>query len=425
MQFRHVQGMEDVLPTDSGRWRRLEAEFHRTMQLTGYGELRTPVLEHTELFKRSIGEVTDIVEKEMYSFQHSREHLTLRPEGTAGAVRAYVQHKVASAEPVSRWYYLGPMFRAERPQRGRLRQFHQLGAESFGDAGPLVDAELIDTLYGMLSRLGVTELDVRINSLGSAETRARYRAALVDHFTPHAAELSATSHERLQKNPLRILDSKAPQDRPLIDAAPSILELLSEEDRAHFEGLQAALTELGTPYTVDPGLVRGLDYYTRTLFEIRSSAGDLGAQNTLLGGGRYDGMVRSLGGPECPAIGFAAGVERLLLALPPSPSPVTPLVFFAPLGAAAQRACLTLARQVRALGHVALVDGRGGSLKSLLRRADGLRAPLCVVVGESELARGEVQLKQLELHQQSSLPLDTAAQQLAALLDVLAAGSAG
>jgi histidyl-tRNA synthetase len=416
MQYRAVKGMNDILPEEVGRWHRLETAFRRLADLYCYSEVRTPVIEHTELFVRSIGETTDVVQKEMFTFERSQESLTLRPEGTAGAARAYVSHQVAAREPLTRWYYLGPMFRAEQPQRGRYRQFWQAGGEIFGDPGPACDAEMIDMLHRLLAEVGVADVQVCINSLGGPEARLRHRAALLEYLRPRQDELSPHARERLEVNPLRVLDSKDPRDRRLAAEAPSILQLLDRADRAHFDGLCAALDELGTPYVTDPGLVRGLDYYTRTLFEFNASTGELGAQNTLCGGGRYDEMVRSLGGPAVPAIGFAMGLERILLAMPPSPPARVPLCYLAPLGPRALRAALKLARDLRAAGAKADLDGRGRSLKSMLRRADSLGARLCIVLGEAELERGVVQLKDLEAHEQREVPLSEAPGTIAAAL---------
>ncbi len=404
MKFRAVKGMNDTLPADVGRWQYLEATFRRAAQLAGFSEVRTPHMEQTELFVRSIGTETDVVQKEMYTFERGRHSLTLRPEGTASAARAYVQHKVFSKEPVTRWYYIGPMFRAENVQRGRLRQFHQAGCEVFGDAGPASDAELIQLLYAWFTELGIGDLEVCVGTIGNAESKARYRDALVAFLEPHAAELSETSQRRLETNPLRILDSKAPQDQELVAGAPSILEHLTDEDREHWEELLSQLDALGLPYRIDPGLVRGLDYYSRTLFELKSNAGELGAQNTLAGGGRYDAMVESMGGPAIPAIGFAIGLERVLLAMPERDVAREPLCVVAPVGAAAIREGLIVARELREHGICVEVDGRGNSLKSMLRRANSLGARMCLLIGESELERSVVQLKDLEQRGQEDVP---------------------
>ena len=416
MAFRAVKGMNDVLAEDAARWQRLESAFSRRARLYGYQEVRTPVVERTDLFVRSIGEVTDVVEKEMYSFQHHRDALTLRPEGTAGATRAYIEHKVYAREQVTRWYYLGPMFRAERPQRGRYRQFYQAGCEIYGAPGPIADAEMIDMLVGLFRHLGIGQLEVAINSLGSSETRGRYRDALVAFFTPRVSELSAHAQARLSTNPLRILDSKDPKDQEVASAAPSMLDVLDAEDREHFEGLKRALDALETPYVVEPRLVRGLDYYTRTSFEIRSNAGELGAQNTLAGGGRYDGLVEELGGPKTPAIGFAMGLERILLAMPEAESAGRSGCFLAPLAEACLPKALVLARALRERGIVVELEGRGQSLKSQLRRADSLGMRACIVLGEDELSREVVQLKDLEQHTQRDVALADVVDQVHDLL---------
>ncbi len=405
MQFRAVKGMNDILPGEVERWQRFESTFRRTVELCGYSEVRTPVLESRELFVRSTGETTEIVEKQMFELERSGERLALRPEGTPGSARAFVAGSVHAREPVTRWYYLGPMFRAEQPQRGRYRQFHQAGCELYGDKGPVADAEMIDMLVGLLAELGIDQIDVRINSLGGTESRAKYREALLGHLRPRAAELSDHARRRLEDNPLRILDSKDPRDRAAVEGAPSILDVLEPEDSEHFGRLRSALDALGTPYQLDPGLVRGLDYYNRTLFEFSSTSGSLGTQNALLGGGRYDGMLKSLGGPDLPSIGFGMGIERILLAMPETQPAPAPSVFVAPMGGQAAEAGLRVARELRRAGIRTELDGRGGSLKSLLRRADALHAKLCLVLGESELARGVVQIKDLAAHQQTEVAL--------------------
>jgi histidyl-tRNA synthetase len=411
MNLRAVKGMNDILPDEIGRWHRLEGAFRAMAHLHRYQEVRTPIVEPTPLFVRSIGEVTDIVEKEMYSFERHHEELTLRPEGTAGAARAYIEHGVHAKEPVTRWYYMGPMFRAERPQKGRYRQFYQAGCEVFGDPGPAVDAEMIDMLVSFMGDLGIKDVTAYVNSLGP-ETRARYREALVAYFTPKQAELGEDSQRRLAKNPLRILDSKDPRDQEVIASAPSVLDSLDPQDRTHFDELRKNLDHLGTRYVIAPRLVRGFDYYTRTLFELQGG-GDLGAQNALAGGGRYDRMVGELGGPDAPAIGFAVGLERLLMAMPDAPARPTSCVFLAPLGAAAAAELLVVAREIRRFGVAAEVDGRGTSLKSMLRRANAVGATYCIVMGDAERERGVVQVKDLARHGQEDLPRADVARLLA------------
>lgn len=404
MQFRAVKGMNDILPDEAPRWQRLERMFRHTAELHGYGEVRTPVVEATPLFVRSIGDTTDVVEKEMYSFVRHHDELTLRPEGTAGAARAYVEHKVYAKETVTRWYYLGPMFRAERPQRGRYRQFYQSGCEIYGDPGPGCDAEMIDMLVAFFRDLGAANVTACVNSIGSRGTRERYRDALLGFLQPKRDTLSDHAKDRLEKNPLRILDSKDAKDQAACQGAPKVVDVLDDADRAHWDGLRKQLDALGTPYTVDPLLVRGLDYYTRTLFEIRAEGGELGAQNTLCGGGRYDGMIEELGGPSTPAIGFAMGLERILLATEDTRDPVPPLCFVAPIGERAQNDALVIGRELRQRGIRAEVDLRGNSLKSMLRRADSMGARWAVVFGDAEIDKGAVQLKNLAAHEQADLP---------------------
>jgi histidyl-tRNA synthetase len=431
MNYRTVKGMKDLLPGEIERWHRLERAFRRTVELHGYQEVRTPSLEHTELFVRSIGETTDVVGKEMFTLeredgQGGRESLTLRPEGTAGAARAYLNHSVHAKEPLTRWYYVGPMFRAESPQRGRYRQFHQAGCELYGDPGPISDAEMIDMLARFLGEtLGIPGIEVNINSIGGPEARVLYRTALLDFLRPKAASLSEHARERLEANPLRVLDSKDERDKRACEGAPSILDVLPEADLAHWKGLLATLTALGTGYVVRPNLVRGLDYYTRTLFEITSTAGDLGSQNTLLGGGRYDGMLQSLGGPSVPAIGFAMGLERILLAMPETAAEKPAFCAIAPIGARAQLEGARLARELRELGVRCDLDSRGNSMKSMLRRANSLGAPLCLVLGDSELDRGIVQLKDLAAHAQEEVPRAEVAARVAARLNSTGAAVQG
>ncbi len=418
--LRAVKGMNDVLPDEIGRWQRVERAYARTMSLHGFREVRTPFVEPTGLFVRAIGETTDVVEKEMYTFTHHEESLTLRPEGTAGAARAFIEHAVHGKEPVTRWWYQGPMFRAERPQRGRYRQFSQLGAEIFGDPGPGCDAEMIDMLVVFLGELRVPGVEVLVNSLGGPDTRVRYREALVTHLRPKLATLSAESQRRLETNPLRILDSKDERDREAVKDAPSLHQFLSEEDRAHFDGLRRHLDTLGTPYTVDEKLVRGLDYYSRTLFEIKGAHEKLGAGSTLVGGGRYDRMVKDLGGPDVPAIGYAAGLERLLIASELEVPPGVVDAVVAPLGAEAVSKALEMARGLRSNGIRVEVDTRGSSLKSQLRRANALGARMVLILGESELRDGTVQVKDLDAHTQDTMPSDQA---LRVVVDRLVAAS--
>lgn len=402
--LRAVKGMNDVLPDEALRFQRVEAAFRQAAHRAGYAEVRTPLVEPTELFVRSIGEATDIVGKEMYTFvDKGEDRLTIRPEGTASAVRAYVEHAIHTKEPITKWWYVGSMFRRERPARGRLRQFTQAGLECFGDPGPYVDAEMIDLVVGLLETLGVLDLEVLVNSLGDHAARERYREALVTHLTPFRDRLSEESQRRLGTNPLRILDSKSPGDQELCASAPTIVEFLGAADLAHFESLKKSLDALGTKYRVEPKLVRGLDYYSRTLFEIQGRGGELGAQNALCGGGRYDGLVKDIGGPDVPSIGFAMGLERILLALPPSAAASTIDVAVVSADESQREAACVLLRDLRRAGLSADADLRGQSVKSQLRRADKLGARVVLFLGAQEAERGVVSLKDMRARTQSDV----------------------
>lgn len=402
--LRAVKGMNDVLPDEAQRFQRVEAAFREAARRAGYGEVRTPLVEPTDLFVRSIGEATDIVGKEMYTFvDKGEDRLTIRPEGTASAVRAYVEHAIQGKEPISKWWYVGSMFRRERPARGRLRQFTQAGLECFGDPGPYVDAEMIDLVVGLLETLGVLDVEVLVNSLGDQAARERYREALVAHLSPSKDKLSEESQRRLTTNPLRILDSKSPGDQELCASAPTIVDFLGDGDRAHFETLKKTLDALGTKYRVEPKLVRGLDYYSRTLFEIQGRGGELGAQNALCGGGRYDGLVKELGGPDVPSIGFAMGLERILLALPAEAASAAIDVAVVAADESLREAACVLLRDLRRAGVSADGDLRGQSVKSQLRRADKLGAKVVLFLGGQELERGVVSLKDMRARTQTDV----------------------
>ena len=417
MELRAVRGMKDILPEQAARWQQLEQTFRGLVGRHGYGEVRTPLLEPTELFVREIGEDTDVVAKEMYSFERHEDRLTVRPEGTASAARAYVQHNVQALEPVSRWFYIGPMFRAERPAKGRYRQFHQAGCELYGDPGPASDAEMIDLCAELVRELGVRDFMIHVNSIGSGPTRARYRDALTAHFEPFKASLSEDSQRRLLTNPLRILDSKDPRDRELAATAPSVVELLVDEDAAHFAMVRRHLDALKVPYLIDPKLVRGLDYYTRTLFELKITSGELGAQDALLGGGRYDEMIGNLDRKKSvPAIGFAMGIERVLEVTARHAPKLGPACYFAPLSTEAIGPALVRAKALRAEGHWCEVDGRGLSLKAMLRRANALGARLALLLGTDELQANEVTVKDLGRHEQERVSMDALATAIRARL---------
>jgi histidyl-tRNA synthetase len=414
--------MNDALPPEIAKWQFLEEKARGVLEAFAYRELRTPALEYTSLFVRSVGEVTDVVEKQMYTFDdRDGRSVSLRPEGTASAVRAYVENAQWNKEPVTRWFYLGPMFRHERAQRGRLRQFHQIGAEWFGVNEPSADAETIGMLTTMLDEIGIAKdaLEVTLNSLGEPEERAAYRDALVAFYRQHESVLDEDSRRRLESNPLRILDSKNPEIVALNASAPVLLETLSAPSQARFATVRKLLDDLGVRHTLDQRLVRGLDYYTATIFEIKTTAGELGAQNTICGGGRYDGLVASLGGPQTPAIGFALGVERMLLALSQPPEsyerPVN--AFFAPMDAAALAYALPIAQRLRAAGISVELEHRGGSMKSQMKRADKLRARAAVIVGANEVAAGTVTLKDLAKGTQSEVPAADLESKIRQLLD--------
>ncbi|MFZ1863768.1 MAG: histidine--tRNA ligase [Polyangiales bacterium] len=417
MSLRAVKGMKDILPDEISKWHRLENAFRQRVESYGFREARFPIVEPTALFVRSIGETTDIVEKEMYTFtDRAEKSLTLRPEGTASAVRAYVQHSVQAKEPVTKWYYAGPMYRRERPAKGRYRQFYQAGIEVFGDPGPYVDAEVIDMVVGFISSLGITEVEVLVSSIGGAETRARYREALLAYLDPYRADLCGDCQRRMDANPLRVLDCKVPRCAEIAAEAPSILQYLTDDDRTHFEGLQETLTVLGTPYRIEGSLVRGLDYYTRTLFEVLGKGEGLGAQNALLGGGRYDQMVESLGGPSTPAIGFAMGLERLMMAMPEEASASHVDVFIVAAQPDVRAEATLLGRELRDAGLRVESDLRGSSLKSQLRRADKMNARIAMILGQSEVEQGIVQLKDLREQTQDAILRSEAAQRARTLL---------
>ena len=391
-----VRGMNDLLPDAVGRWRMVEDTARRVLDAYGYREFRFPILEKTELFARSIGAATDIVEKEMYTFEdRNGESLTLRPEGTAGCVRAGIENGLLHNQ-VHRFWYTGPMFRHERPQKGRLRQFHQIGVEAFGMVGPTVDAELIILCARLWRELHVDGLRLQINSLGTSEARAAYRDKLVTYLNSHQNELDEDSQRRLEKNPLRVLDSKNPAMQDVIAKAPVLTEHLDAESRRHFDDLCAMLRAAGVKYEINPRLVRGLDYYSRTVFEWVTDK--LGAQSAVSAGGRYDGLVQTLGGQPTPAAGFAIGLERLVELLTQQGDSVpsfSPQLYIAVLGEIAATPALQLAERLRDAGLRVECDGVGGGLKSQLKRADRSGADLALLLGENEQARAVVTVKNL------------------------------
>ncbi|MEN8206231.1 MAG: histidine--tRNA ligase [Pseudomonadota bacterium] len=409
-----VRGMNDILPGESSGWQYLEDTLREVVHAYGYREIRLPLLEKTELFKRSIGEVTDIVEKEMYTFDdRNGDSLTLRPEGTASCVRACMQHGLLHNQ-VQRLWYAGPMFRHERPQKGRYRQFHQVGIEAFGMAGPDIDAEIIFMSARMWERLGLKGAVLQINSLGTVAARADYRNALVAYLREHESGLDEDSRRRLESNPLRILDSKNTEMQSLIEAAPQLPDYLDEDSRVHFSELCALLDAAGLEYEINPRLVRGLDYYTKTVFEWVSD--QLGAQGTICAGGRYDGLVEYLGGKPTPAFGFALGLERLLALLEAGNADIPachPHVYLVLNGQQAVSHGMVYAEQLRtALPGLRLQSNCGnGSFKSQFKRADKSGASHALVMGDDEVSQGTVILKPLrsEADQETLLQQDVAA----------------
>lgn len=392
-----VRGMNDILPAEAEFWELFEETVRSWLKSYGYRPIRLPIVEPTPLFKRAIGEVTDIVEKEMYSFVDSLngEPLTLRPEGTAGCVRAVIQHNLAAQSP-QRLYYMGQMFRHERPQKGRYRQFHQVGVEAIGFPGPDIDAEMILMGARLWADLGLDGIELQINSLGQPAERAQHRAELIAYFEKNAELLDEDAKRRLHTNPLRILDTKNPAMQDLCAAAPKLIDFLGEESLAHFEGVQRALRDAGIPYTINPRLVRGLDYYNLTVFEWVTDR--LGAQGTVCAGGRFDGLVSQLGGKATPACGFAMGIERLIALIKESggePAPAAPDVYVVHQGDAASRLAFQVAEGLRDNGIDVLLHCGGGSFKSQMKKADGSGAAFAVVIGDDEAAAGEAQLKPL------------------------------
>jgi histidyl-tRNA synthetase len=397
-QIAPIRGMNDVLPAEIGAWQLLEQAARDTLGAFGYDEMRVPVVEQTDLFKRAIGEYTDVVEKEMYSFvDQGGERLTLRPEATAGIVRAAISNGMLRGARHKLWF-IGPMFRHERPQKGRFRQFHQLDVEAIGFTGPDVDAELIALTASLWKQLGIERVRLKINSLGTAESRRAYRALLHAYFDGHRARLDADSLRRLDGNPLRILDSKNPEMRDIVAGAPLLTEHLDPESAGHFVQLRAMLDALGIAYEVDPRLVRGLDYYSRTVFEWITDA--LGAQDAVCSGGRYDGLIAQLGGEPTPAVGFALGIERVVTLLQQAgraPAAAEAAVYVVWQGDACGAAALALAQRLRSAlpGRRIECNLGGGNFKAQFRRADRSGAALALVLGEDEFARGVVQLKPL------------------------------
>ncbi|MEO8417144.1 MAG: histidine--tRNA ligase [Methylophilaceae bacterium] len=393
-KFQSIKGFYDILPEHSALWQKLEDTVRRVLSLYGYRNIRLPIVEPTNLFVRSVGEHTDIVEKEMYSWEDklNGDLLTLRPEGTAGCVRAVVEHNLTYNGPQRLWY-MGPMFRHENVQKGRQRQFHQIGAEAFGYSGPDVDAEQIMMLARLWRELGLTDVELQINTIGDATERAEYRQALIAHFERHTDALDEDAKRRLYTNPLRILDSKNPRMQQLIEAAPRLIDSLGAETRAHYDNLCRLLDEAGIIYRLNTRLVRGLDYYNRTVFEWVTTK--LGAQGTIAAGGRYDTLVERLGGDATPSCGFAIGLERVFLLMQEYGVAATdaPDVYLINVGEAAERQALSIAEKLRNAGLAISMHAGGGSFKSQMKKADRSGASYAIIVGEDEAQHAEVTLK--------------------------------
>ncbi|OSN03820.1 histidine--tRNA ligase [Lonsdalea iberica] len=417
-----IRGMNDYLPADTALWHRIEASLKQILASYGYGEIRTPIVEQTSLFKRAIGEVTDVVEKEMYTFEdRNGDSLTLRPENTASCVRAGIEHGILYNQEQRLWY-TGPMFRHERPQKGRYRQFHQLGCEVFGLKGPDIDAEMIMMTARWWRELGIAEhVSLELNSIGSLEARARYREALIAFLEQHQDILDEDCKRRMYTNPLRVLDSKNRDVQTLLNDAPVLTDYLDDESREHFDGLCELLTQASIPYKVNPRLVRGLDYYNRTVFEWVTTS--LGSQGTVCGGGRYDGMVEQLGGSSTPAVGFAMGLERLVLLVQTVNPEFKALpgvdVYVISSGAGTQSAAMLLAESLRdeMPGLKLMTNFGGGNFKKQFARADKSGARVALVLGENEVAAGQAVVKNLSSGEQETLAQADVAARLTTLLD--------
>ncbi len=401
-----LRGTRDILPEEVGFWQQVEAIARQILSRAAYQEIRPPIFERTELFERGIGEATDVVGKEMYTFNDRAtppRSVTLRPEGTAGVVRAYIQNNLYASGGVQRLWYTGPMFRYENPQAGRQRQFHQLGVEVIGSHSPRADAEVIAIATDILQTLGLKNLRLDLNSVGNLEDRHQYREALVAYLTPYKDELDQDSQERLTRNPMRILDSKDKRTQEIAQDAPSILDYLGTDSKRHFEQVQQLLNNLGISYQINSRLVRGLDYYTHTAFEVISD--DLGAQATVCGGGRYDGLVKELGGTETPAVGWAIGLERLILLLSQLQQPPRSILDFylVSRGDGAEAQALKLAQHLRHRGFAIELDLSGSAFNKQFKRADRSGAVACLVLGDTEAENGTVNLKWLKSGEQQTI----------------------
>ena len=417
--YRAPRGTADILPEEQRYWRYVEAEAREIARRYGYGRLDTPVFEHSNLFVRGVGQVTDIVEKEMYTFQdRGGDYVALRPEGTAPVCRAYLEHGMRNLPQPVRMYYFCPVFRYDRPQAGRFRQHHQFGVEALGDGDPSVDAEVIEMAWQLMKGLGLRDLTLLINSIGDPQCRPAYLERLKAYYASRLERLCRDCAERLERNPLRLLDCKQPACTDMAREAPQTVESLCQECRDHWERLLSYLQKLEIPFTVEPKLVRGLDYYTRTVFEIQPP--EEGGQSNICGGGRYDGLIQELGGPPTPGIGFGAGLERMILNIKRQNAPVPEgdfiSVVVAHLGDAAKETAMSLASELRSRGVGAVLAPAGRSLKSQMRYANSLGIPYALILGEDEMKNGSVILRDMSRGEQREAPIQEAAQELEALL---------
>lgn len=407
---RSIKGTQDVLPSESYKWQYIEATCLETARLHGYSEIRTPVFEHTELFTRGVGDTTDVVQKEMYTFtDKGNRSLSLRPEMTASAVRSAIEHGLINDALPVKDCYIASCYRAEKPQAGRMREFHQFGVELFGAPSPAADAEIISLANATLTELGIKGYTLEINSIGCPTCRAEYHKALKEYFNAHKEQLCETCLDRLDRNPMRIIDCKVPDCHEIAKDAPRMIDYLCDDCRAHFDSVKKYLDAMGIAYTVNPSIVRGLDYYTRTVFEFISS--DLGAQSTICGGGRYDGLFKQLGGPDTPSLGFGMGLERVMLVMEAQgcefPAPEKTMIYLAPMGEAAVVKCMELCAKLREEGFSAQTDLNNRSVKAQMKYANKLGAKYTVVIGDSELESGIVKLKNMETGEQTEVTLDT------------------
>lgn len=424
MKLQKPKGTQDILPADSAKWQYVENVARETFKKYNYGEIRTPMFEHYEVISRSVGDTTDIVTKEMYDFHDKGDrHITLRPEGTAPVVRSYVENKLFAPEvqkPV-KVYYIGSMFRYERPQAGRLREFHQLGVECFGSKNPATDVETIAMAYQLFNTLGIKDVTLHLNSLGNTESRLAYRQALIDYLTPMRESLSKDSQRRLDENPLRVLDSKEKEDKLAVENAPSILDYLDEESQAHFDEVRTMLESLNIPYVIDTNMVRGLDYYNHTIFEFITTIDK--SELTICAGGRYDSLVEYFGGPETAGFGFGLGLERLLLVLDKQGITLSVEegldVYIAVLGSEANGKALELAQAIRHQGFKAERDYLGRKIKAQFKSADAFKAKTVITLGESELESGQVSVKNNTTREEVTVSFEELTENFAAVLDQL------